>query len=71
MKGGAYLLWREFIGTEMLHKVNTFLRNLEEVASVDLYVVLSNHETLTGEFSHLHLKVLRVLQSNPLMRLQR
>jgi DNA-binding Lrp family transcriptional regulator len=68
VKGGAYLVWGEFIGTEMLHEVSTFLRNLEEVQDVDLYVVLSNHEHLTGEFSNLHLKVLRVLRTNPLMQ---
>ena len=68
VKGGAYLLWGEFIGTEMLHEVSTFLRNLEEVEEVDLYVVLTDHEHLTGEFTNLHLKVLRALQSNPLMQ---
>jgi DNA-binding Lrp family transcriptional regulator len=68
VQGGAYLLWGEFIGTEMLHEVSTFLRNQEEVIEVDLYVVLGEHKHLTGELSNLHLKVLRALQSNPLMQ---
>jgi DNA-binding Lrp family transcriptional regulator len=68
VKGGAYLLWGEFIGTEMLHEVSTFLRNLEEVEDVDLYVVLTDQEHLTGEFSNLHLRVLQVLRENPLMQ---
>ncbi|TFG94831.1 Lrp/AsnC family transcriptional regulator [Candidatus Thorarchaeota archaeon] len=68
VKGGAYLLWGEFIGTEMLHEVSTFLRNLDEVEDVDLYVVLSDQESLTGEFSNLHIKVLQVLRDNPLMQ---
>ncbi|TFH02515.1 MAG: winged helix-turn-helix transcriptional regulator [Candidatus Thorarchaeota archaeon] len=68
VKGGAYLLWGEFIGTEMLHDVSTFLRNLDEVEDVDLYVVLANQELLTGEFSNLHIKVLQVLRDNPLMQ---
>ncbi|MFW9844206.1 MAG: winged helix-turn-helix transcriptional regulator, partial [Candidatus Thorarchaeota archaeon] len=67
VKGGAYLLWGEFIGTEMLHELSTFLRNLEEVEDVDLYVVLTENESFEGEFSNLHLKVLNVLRSNPLM----
>jgi DNA-binding Lrp family transcriptional regulator len=65
--GGAYLLWGEFIGTEMVHEVSTFLRSLDEVEDVDLYVVLGDQEILTGEFTNLHLKVLRVLRDNPLM----
>lgn len=69
VNGGAYLLWGEFIGTEMLHEVSTFLRNLDEVEDVDLYVVLANHESLTGEFSNLHIKVLQVLRENPLMQI--
>ncbi|TFG31655.1 winged helix-turn-helix transcriptional regulator [Candidatus Thorarchaeota archaeon] len=69
VRGGAYLLWGEFIGTEMLHELSTFLRNLEEVEEVDLYVVLSDHESLEGEFSNLQLKVLKVLRSNPLMQI--
>ncbi|MGY5879615.1 MAG: winged helix-turn-helix transcriptional regulator [Candidatus Thorarchaeota archaeon] len=68
VKGGAYLLWGEFIGIEMLHEVSTFLRNLEEVEDVDLYVVLTDQEILTGEFSNLHIKVLQVLRDNPLMQ---
>ena len=68
VKGGAYLLWGEFIGTEMVHEVSTFLRSLNEVEDVDLYVVLTDQEILTGEFSNLHLKVLRVLRENPLMQ---
>ncbi|MGY5859803.1 MAG: winged helix-turn-helix transcriptional regulator [Candidatus Thorarchaeota archaeon] len=68
VKGGAYLLWGEFIGTEMLHEVSTFLRNLDEVEDVDLYVVLADQEILTGEFSNLHIKVLQVLRENPLMQ---
>jgi DNA-binding Lrp family transcriptional regulator len=67
VKGGAYLLWGEFIGTEMLHELSTFLRNLEEVEDVDLYVVLTENESFEGEFSNLHLKVLSVLRTNPLM----
>ena len=69
VKGGAYLLWGEFIGTEMLHEVSTFLRNLDEVEDVDLYVVLTDQESLIGEFSNLHIKVLQVLQDNPLMQI--
>jgi DNA-binding Lrp family transcriptional regulator len=68
VQGGAYLIWGEFIGTEMLHELSTFLRSQEEVSDVDLYVVLGEHERLTGELSALHLKVLRALQSNPLMQ---
>jgi len=67
VKGGAYLVWGEFIGTEMLHEVSTFLRNLEEVQDVNLYVVLTPKQKPKGEFSKLHLRVLRVLRSNPLM----
>jgi len=66
--GGAYLVWGEFIGTEMLHEVSTFLRNLDKVQDVDLYVVLSPKREPKGKFSKLHLRVLRVLQSNPLMQ---
>lgn len=67
VKGGAYLIWGEFIGTEMLHEVSTFLRNLDEVQDVNLYVVLTPKQEPKGEFSKLHLRVLRVLRSNPLM----
>jgi len=68
VKGGAYLLWGEFIGTEMLNEVSTFLRNLDEVEDVDLYVVLADQEILTGEFANLHIKVLQALRDNPLMQ---
>jgi len=68
VKGGAYLIWGEFIGTEMVHEVSTFLRNIDEVEDVDLYVVLKDQEILTGEFSNLHIKVLQVLRDNPLMQ---
>ncbi len=68
VKGGAYLVWGEFIGTEMLHEVSTFLQNIEVVQDVNLYVVLTLKSKPKGEFSKLHLKVLRVLRSNPLMQ---
>lgn len=68
VQGGAYLVWGEFIGTEMLHEVSTFLRNLDKVHDVDLYVVLSPKREQKGEFSKLHLRVLNVLRSNPLMQ---
>lgn len=68
VQGGAYLVWGEFIGTEMLHEVSTFLRNLDKVHDVDLYVVLSPKLEQKGEFSKLHLRVLNVLRSNPLMQ---
>lgn len=67
VRGGAYLLWGEFIGTEMLHEVSTFVRNQDEVEDVDLYVVLSNYQRKSIDFSNLHIKVLRALQSDPLM----
>ncbi len=68
VQGGAYLVWGEFIGTEMLHEVSTFLRNLDKVHDVDLYVVLAPKREPKGEFSKLHLRVLKGLQSNPLMQ---
>lgn len=68
VQGGAYLVWGEFIGTEMLHEVSTFLRNLDKVHNVDLYAVLTPKREPRGEFSKLHLRVLKVLQSNPLMQ---
>ncbi len=67
VRGGAYLLWGEFIGTEMLHQVSTFVRNQDEVEAVDLYVVLSDFQRKPVEFSNLHIKVLQALQSDPLM----
>ena len=68
VKGSAYLVWGEFIGTEMLHEFSTFLRNLDTVQDVDLYVVLTPKREPKGKFSKLHLRVLNVLQSNPLMQ---
>ncbi|MCK5263988.1 MAG: Lrp/AsnC family transcriptional regulator, partial [Candidatus Thorarchaeota archaeon] len=68
VKGGAYLIWGQFIRTEMLHEISTFLRNLDEVQDVNLYVVLTEKREPKGEFSKLHLRVLRVLRSNPLMQ---
>jgi len=68
VRGGAYLLWGEFIGTEMLHELRTFLHNQEEVEDVDLYIVLSNYQRKSVEFSNLHIKVLQALQSDPLMQ---
>ncbi|TFG34998.1 AsnC family transcriptional regulator [Candidatus Thorarchaeota archaeon] len=69
VKGGAYLVWGEFTSIDMLHEIRTYLRNLEEVVDLEIYVVLSEYKEPLEELGKLHLRVLRALRTNPLMQI--
>lgn len=69
VRGGAYLVWGEFTSIEMLHEIRTYIRNLEEVQDLELYVVLTNFEEPLNELGRLHHRVLRVLRKDPLMQI--
>jgi DNA-binding Lrp family transcriptional regulator len=64
--GGAYLVWGQYIGLEMLHEAGVFLRGLDEVLRVELHALIGKaHKGSQFRFKKAHLKVLRSLVDDP------
>ncbi|NHI83742.1 MAG: AsnC family transcriptional regulator [Candidatus Thorarchaeota archaeon] len=63
--GGAYLVWGQYIGTEMLHEIGAFLRGLNETLKVEMHPLLTNDRGLKFRFKKVHLKVLKALIDAP------
>ncbi|MHA2139946.1 MAG: winged helix-turn-helix transcriptional regulator [Candidatus Thorarchaeota archaeon] len=72
VNGGAYLVWGQYSGIEMLSKLGAFLRNLREIENVELHP-LQRLDTVAKpdkiSLSKLHRRVLRVLINDPRMQM--
>ena len=64
-RGGAYLVWGEYVGTNDLRKITAFLRNPEQVEDVEFHTLLTEGSEPKREFAKLHLRILRHLVENP------
>ncbi|MHA1935903.1 MAG: winged helix-turn-helix transcriptional regulator [Candidatus Thorarchaeota archaeon] len=66
-KGGAYLVWGQYIGSDMLHELGKFLRNPKQVQEVEFHTIYNPQIKRAPEFTKLQLRVLRCLVDNPRM----
>ena len=66
--GGAYLVWGEYLGSEMLMEIREFLAALDDITSVELHTVYGKRGQ-KSELANLHLRVLSVLRSDPRMQI--
>ncbi len=66
--GGAYLVWGEYLGSQMLMEIREFLASLEDVTSVELHTVLGR-QGQKSELANLHLRVLSALRNDPRMQI--
>lgn len=62
--GGAYLIWGQYIGTNMLSALRAFLRTPTEVEAVELHTIIGPVGTKV-ELANLHLRILAILKKNP------
>ncbi|MBY8998854.1 MAG: Lrp/AsnC family transcriptional regulator [Candidatus Thorarchaeota archaeon] len=62
--GGAYLVWGQYIGTNMLPHLRAFLRTPTEVEAVELHTIIDSMGKKV-KFSKLHLRILSFLKKNP------
>lgn len=62
--GGAYLVWGQYIGTNMLSDLRAFLRAPTGVEGVDLHTIIGPVGKKV-RLSKLHLRVLTFLKTNP------
>ncbi len=70
VNGGAYLVWGQYEGSEMLYELGSFLRGFPVVSNVEFHPLRKRvSKDAIGEvkFSKLHLRVLRALLKNPRM----
>ncbi|NHJ13574.1 MAG: Lrp/AsnC family transcriptional regulator [Candidatus Thorarchaeota archaeon] len=63
--GGAYLVWGQYIGTEMLHEIGAFMRSFKETLKVEMHPLLHKDRGLKFKFKKVHLKVLKALIDDP------
>ena len=64
-KGGAYLVWGQYIGDEGLRETTTLLRASEHIENVDFHTLIHKSPRRTPEFTNLHQRVLRCLVDDP------
>jgi len=64
-RGGAYLIWGEYVGTHALQQVTSFLRSQEQVVEVEFHTLVTEGSEPKREFVKLHLKILKHLVENP------
>lgn len=66
--GGAYLVWGEYIASEMLLELRELLAEPENVVDVELHTVMGR-KGKKSELANLHLRVLSVLRNDPRMQI--
>jgi DNA-binding Lrp family transcriptional regulator len=62
--GGAYLIWGQYIGTNMLSDLRAFLHSPTEVEAVELHTIIGPVGKKV-KLSKLHLRILSFLKKNP------
>jgi DNA-binding Lrp family transcriptional regulator len=70
VNGGAYLVWGQYEGSEMLYELGSFLRGSPEVQTVEFHPLrklVSKDAILEVEFSKLQRRVLSALLKDPRM----
>jgi DNA-binding Lrp family transcriptional regulator len=70
VNGGAYLVWGQYQGSEMLYELGAFLRGFPEVNNVELHPLrkpASRDSSAKIRFSKLQRRVLRALVKEPRM----
>ncbi|MHA1902432.1 MAG: winged helix-turn-helix transcriptional regulator [Candidatus Thorarchaeota archaeon] len=66
-KGGAYLVWGQYIGTEMLNELGKLLRAPEQVQEVEFHTMYNYRQKRALKFTKMQKKVIRCLIENPRM----
>ena len=66
-RGGAYLVWGQYIGSAMLHELGKSLRAPEQVQDVEFHTLYCQHQRRAPKFKKLQLRVIRCLVENPRM----
>ncbi|MHA1959927.1 MAG: winged helix-turn-helix transcriptional regulator, partial [Candidatus Thorarchaeota archaeon] len=67
VEGGAYLVWGQYVGNEMLSNLGTFLRRFDSVQNVEMHSLTTTEPRSETELTKLHLRVLKCLKENPRM----
>jgi DNA-binding Lrp family transcriptional regulator len=66
-RGGAYLVWGQYVGSSMLHELGKFLRAPEQVQEVEFHTLYCHLQKRAPKFTKLQLRVIRCLIENPRM----
>ncbi|UCE10590.1 MAG: winged helix-turn-helix transcriptional regulator, partial [Candidatus Thorarchaeota archaeon] len=67
IEGGAYLVWGQYVGSNMLSNLGSFLGGLEPVLTVEVHPLVYFSSKSELELTRLHLRVLKCLKQNPRM----